>query len=89
MADSRDVMHSRYDDTDLFMTDLHALRRASKNEWFFFSGKVNGKRVSIKSWGTGYLQIFRVDDIDQAAPMEMNVTKWDEFIRTRLPHPET
>lgn len=77
-------MKSNYEDVNEFMADLNKLRLASKNKWFGFAGTVKKVPVIIKSYNTGYLQICRVNGIDQAPPMEMNVGTWKAFIEEAI-----
>lgn len=70
-----------FDSAEDFVKAINAARLANKNKWIVYVGTVNGKAVEMKSWNTGYLQILRVDGINHAPPMDINVTGWKDAIR--------
>lgn len=65
---------------DEFVKELNKARLANKNKWIVCTATVEGKEVQIKAYNTGYLQIFRIDGREQAAPMDMSISAWKEFI---------
>ena len=75
-----------FEDTSDFVKELNKARLANKNKWIFYRGNVNGRRVEIKTYDTGYLQIMRVDDLHHNAPMDMKVGAWKEFIEKSVNH---
>ena len=64
-----------------FIADLKKLRLGSKNQWYFFVGKVNGKQVTVKGYHT-WLQNFIVDGIRCDNPMDQSVKDMNEHINT-------
>ena len=64
-----------------FVSALNGERLANRDKWLVFQGRVEGREVSMKTYDTGYLQIFRIDGVEQAAPMDMKPVAWKEFIR--------
>ena len=55
-----------------FIKHANNLRLASKGNWYQFTGIVDGKHVCIKGYST-FLQIFRVDGIQQNCTMDNSV----------------
>ena len=58
-----------------FVKHINGLRKGSKGQWYSFVGTVDGKSVSIKGFGT-WLQIYRVDGIDQNTTMDNSVSNF-------------
>ena len=68
---------------DEFIKAVNKCRLENKNKWFGLICIVDGAIVRIKNYGT-YLQIFTVNDVRQATPMEMKPTHWKEFIKQAI-----
>ncbi len=68
-------------DADSFVAAINKARLAVGKAWFTFVGTVNGKSVAMKSYGHTYLQILKVDGLDNAPPMDTNVGDWKAAIR--------
>lgn len=67
-----------------FVTELNKARLANQRAWLGYSGSVDGRKVVIKTYDCGHLQIFRVDGIEQGAPVDMKPTAWKQFILKAL-----
>lgn len=65
---------------DVFVAELNRARLARPRSWLVYSGIVEGRRTEIKTYDCGHLQIFRIDGMEQAAPMDMRPTAWKRFI---------
>lgn len=66
-----------------FTQELNSLRLSNKNKWFTLEADVDGKNVVVKCFGT-WLQIFRIDGIDHAGPMDMKVTQWKKYVQDSI-----
>jgi hypothetical protein len=75
---------SHFDTVTEFLMTLNSFRLAYKKKWIAFDGTVATLNVQVKSYDTGYLQIFRINGIDQAAPMDMKPNAWKAFIENAL-----
>jgi len=62
-----------------FVTTINKLRLKKKNQWYFWSGKVNGKSVQIKGYKT-WLQIYKVDGIKIQTAMDIPVAKFKQVL---------
>lgn len=67
-----------------FVADLNKARLANRKHWLVYVGTVQGVAVEMKTYDTGYLQIFRVNGLDAGGAMDMKPTGWKEFIRTTI-----
>ena len=67
-----------------FVADLNKARLANPRSWIVYTGTVAGADVAIKSYGTGYLQILRVNGLNVPAPMDMKVTAWRNLIQSSI-----
>jgi len=63
-----------------FINALNAARLQHNGGWIAYVGTVTGKRVEIKTYGTGYLQILRVNGVTHPTVVDMNVTQWKNAI---------
>lgn len=68
-------------DIPTFIANLKTLRLSSKNQWYFFVGKVNGKQVSVKGYNT-WLQHFIINGIRCDNPMDQSVKDMNKHIDT-------
>lgn len=69
--------------TEQFIKHINTLRKTNKNNWYFFSGTVNSKKVIIKGYNL-WLQVFRVDGINQDPTMEQTVKQFKETLNIGL-----
>lgn len=67
-----------------FVTALNTQRLKNPKKWINYVGTVNGKSVEIKTYDCSYLQIFRVDGVNDYPLMDVKPTVWKEFILKRL-----
>lgn len=67
-----------------FVKDLNKARLANRKRWLVYVGTVQGVAVEIKTYDTGYLQIFRVNGLNVPAGMDMKPTAWKETIREAI-----
>jgi hypothetical protein len=58
-----------------FVLTINQLRRANKEQWYFWTGVVDDKCVEIKGFNT-WLQIFRVDGVQQNTTMGNSVKEF-------------
>jgi len=65
---------------DEFVAELNRARLASPRTWLSYAGQVAGRQTAIRTYDCGYLQTFRLDGLEQAAPMDMKPTAWKRFI---------
>jgi hypothetical protein len=75
---------TNYDNAADFVKAVNAARLKNKKKWLRYVGLVNGKVVSIKTFDHSYLQIFKVDGINHAPPIDTTVTAWKDHILTTL-----
>ena len=69
-----------FNDIPTFLTALNKARLANKRRWITYVGTVATRRVAIKTYDTGYLQILRVDGIEHGGAMDLSVTGWKHVI---------
>ncbi len=69
-----------FNDIPSFLTALNKARLANKRQWITYVGTVATRRVALKSYDTGYLQILRVDGIEHGGAMDLSVTGWKHVI---------
>ena len=69
-----------YDNAADFVKAVNAERLKNRGKWLHYIGRVNGKVVSIKTFDHTFLQIFKVDGIDHAPPMDTKVTAWKQHM---------
>lgn len=62
-----------------FIEEINKLRRQNKGKWYTWSGYVDGKTVAIKGYET-WLQIFRINGLEQGCPMDVSVGKFKELL---------
>lgn len=75
------VLENRdFDTAEEFVAELNRARLAKPRAWLTYAGQVAGRQTAIKTYDCGYLQIFRLDGHDQAAPMDMKPNAWKRFI---------
>jgi len=65
---------------DEFIKEINILRLKNKNNWYQWTGTVDGKKVKIKGYKT-WLQIFKVSGIDNSNPMERNVKQFKDDLQ--------
>ncbi len=65
--------------TEEFIKAVNALRLANKGKWYFAEYTVNGKSIQIKGYNT-WLQIFRVNGINQNSIMDISVTEFKKAL---------
>ena len=58
--------------TQDFTQTINKLRLSNKGRWYTWQGIVNGQAVALKGFGP-WLQLFRVNGLEQALPMQMSV----------------
>lgn len=63
-----------------FSNELNKARLANKQKWIVYAGTVANKRVEIKTFDAGHLQILRVDGINHGGTMDMKVGEWKQAI---------
>jgi hypothetical protein len=73
-----------YDNAATFVADLNKARLANRKQWLVYVGTVAGASVEIKTYDTGYLQIFRVNGLQVPAGMDMKVGAWRSTIQTAI-----
>lgn len=56
-----------------FRDTINTMRLANKERWFQWTGNVDGRSVQVKCFNT-WLQIFRIDGIQQITTMDMTPT---------------
>ena len=56
-----------------FRDTINSLRLANRERWFQWTGTVDGRRVELKCFNT-WLQIFRIDGIQQNTAMDITPT---------------
>jgi len=62
-----------------FVKNVNEMRVANKNNWFAYTSRVEGKQVQIKAYNT-WAQIFKVDGIDYAGAMDLNVKQFKALL---------
>jgi hypothetical protein len=67
-----------------FVIALNSQRLKNPKKWITYVGTVNGKSVEIKTYDCSYLQIFRVDGVNDFPVMDVKPTVWKDFILKRL-----
>lgn len=73
-----------FDTGESFTKALNAARLANRQKWITYTGTVAGKRVEVKTYDTGYLQILRVDGVCHGGPMDMKVGAWKAHIERAI-----
>ncbi len=69
---------------DAFTAALKSWRLKGK-AWIFYSGRVCGAHVELKTYGHTYLQIFRINGANQhLSPMDCKVKDFDAAIAKGL-----
>lgn len=66
-----------------FLKLVNCERLANKKQWIFVNEIVEGKQVQFKSFET-YLQIYKINGIDHAPSMGLNVGEWKQAIKDGL-----
>lgn len=61
---------------DTFIKTINRLRRLHKDNWYTFTGLVNGNHVEIKGFGT-WLQIFRINGVNHGSTMGLSVSQYN------------
>lgn len=74
------VLNLDFNDTPTFITALNKARLANKQQWITYVGTVAGRKVAIKTYDTGHLQILRVDGIDHGSYYDQKVGDWKRVI---------
>jgi len=74
-----------FTDAGEFVNQLNKARLANKQQWIVYVGTVQGRRVELKSFDHGDLQILRVDGRDvRQLEYGMNVSAWKSEIVERI-----
>ena len=74
-----------FTDAGEFVHQLNKARLSNKQQWIVYAGMVQGKRVEIKTFDHGDLQILRVDGRDmRRLEYGMNVSAWKTEIVDRI-----
>lgn len=73
-----------FDNAEEFVKELNKERLVNKGKWIYYVGHVSGKHVELKSYDCSYLQIFRVDGLNDVPCMDTSVTAWKNFILHRF-----
>jgi hypothetical protein len=58
---------------------INDTRKGNKHKWYGFGGTVDGKRVAVKGIDT-WLQIYRVEGLQQPAPMDISVKEFNQIL---------
>jgi hypothetical protein len=58
-----------------FIETINSIRKANKNNWYQWSGTVEGREVAIKGFNTG-LQIYRVDGVKMNTTCDISVKQF-------------
>lgn len=64
-----------------FVKTVNKARLANKNNWYCFSGFVNGVEIKIKAYGT-YLQIFKIDGVSSGGLCDISIKRFKEILTT-------
>jgi hypothetical protein len=77
----RVLTDSNFDSAQEFVAELNKARLQNKKQWLTYRGSVAGKLVEIKTYGATYLQIFRIDGINQKLPcIDCTISEWKNAI---------
>lgn len=74
--------HMNFADSISFVKELNKARIANKEKWITFIGVINGKNITLKSFGL-YLQIFRVNGLNYGRHCN-NVADWKKLIESAI-----
>ena len=66
-----------------FIKLVNSTRIINKDRWYVITEVVDGKLVEIKGFGT-WLQIFRIDGLQQNTLMDINVTEFKNTLEKSL-----
>lgn len=66
-------------DKEQFLKLINNTRRKSKNKWYEFHATVEGRLITIKGFNT-WLQIFKVDGIQQWSTMDCSVKQFNDDV---------
>ena len=64
-----------------FKKEIKTMRLTKR--WYQFTGFVDGKTIVLKGFGT-WLQIFKVNGIDNSNAMDQKVSEFDKHIENTL-----
>jgi hypothetical protein len=74
-----------FTDAGEFVHQLNKARLAHKQNWIVYVGTVQGRKVELKSFDHGDLQVFKVDGVHSGgAAYGMNVSAWKNQIATAI-----
>ena len=62
---------------------INDARLSNKNNWYFLTLDFNGALIQIKGFNT-WLQIFKINGIDNSNPMDQSVTEFKKHILNSL-----
>jgi len=62
---------------------INKLRLENNNGWYLYNTTINNHNIQIKGYGT-WLQIFKIDGIDNGSTMDLNVTQFKEHLTNAL-----
>ena len=65
--------------SDQFVTHVNQLRKDNKNNWYWFTGKVNNKNVRLKGYNT-WLQIFEIEGLRLSCGMDVSVKEFKQSL---------
>lgn len=66
-----------------FIKYVNQIRKENKNKWYVCTKFVDGKLVEIKAFNT-WLQIFKVDGLQQDTLMDISVKQFNETLERAL-----
>ena len=69
--------------TETFVATINKIRRDCKNNWYVWSGTVNGHDVQIKGYNT-WLQIIRVNGIKHHSGMDIKVSEFKKNLENAI-----
>lgn len=73
-----------FTDAKQFVDALNKARLENRHKWIVYVGMVCDRKVEIKTYDHTYLQIFKVDGLNDPPAMDIKVTVWKNYILERL-----
>lgn len=61
---------------DTFILEINKLRKANKNKWYQFIGKVDNHDIQIKCFNTS-IHIFRIDGMSAPSMYDLSVSEFN------------
>jgi len=68
-----------------FIKEVNAKRKTNKNNWYTFSGIVNGKNVQLMAFNT-YLRTFEVNGVRYGGICDITVKRFNETLNEPFKH---